>query len=208
MVLWSRVEPSSSPLQPPGEGALTIINIYAALHSTDRAHLWKKVSQANFSADHVILGGDFNHQEMVDGRGSAGLRQMNRREASAWHSMTLKYGLSDAWHLNSFRKLSKKDFTFDNGRSGASSALSRIDKFLVSQSVEERGGRIEVAASVRKLSDHSPFVISVWGKHLDVPRNRPCYFDSSFLSEVDGRKELWEAWIGNHPPPPPHRSFA
>jgi len=31
-------------LQPPGEGALTIINIYAALYSTDRAHLWKKVS--------------------------------------------------------------------------------------------------------------------------------------------------------------------
>jgi hypothetical protein len=70
-------------LQPPDEGALTIINIYAALHSTDRAHLWKKVSQANFSADHVILGGDFNHQEMMVGRGTAGLRQMNRREAFA-----------------------------------------------------------------------------------------------------------------------------
>ncbi len=114
--------------------------------------------------------------------------------------MTFKYGLSDAWCLDSFRKLSKKEFTFDNGRSGASSALSRIDKFLVSQSMEERRGRIEVAASVKKLLDHSPLVISVWGKHLDAPRNRPGYFDSSFLSEVDGRKELWEAWIGNHPP--------
>jgi hypothetical protein len=41
--------------------------------------------------DHVILGGDFNHQEMMADRGTAGLRQMNRREASAWHSMTLKY---------------------------------------------------------------------------------------------------------------------
>jgi hypothetical protein len=66
-----------------------------------------------------------------------------------------------------------------------SSALSRIDKFLVSQSVEERGGQIEVAASVRKLSDHSPLVISVWGKHMDAPRNCPGYFDSSFLSEVE-----------------------
>jgi hypothetical protein len=117
---------------------------------------------------------------------------MNKREASAWHSMTLKYGLSDAWRLDSFRKLSKKEFTFDNGHPGASSALSQIDKFLVFQSVEERGGRIEAAASVKKLSDHSPLVISVWGEHRDVPRNRPCYFDSSFLSEVDGRKELWE----------------
>ncbi len=54
-------------LQPLGEGTLTIINIYATLHLTDRAHLWKKVSHANFSADHVILGGDFNHQEMMAG---------------------------------------------------------------------------------------------------------------------------------------------
>ncbi|CAM6027951.1 unnamed protein product [Sphagnum balticum] len=137
------------------------------------------------------------------GRSLAGLRQMNRREASAWHSMTLKYGLSDAWCFDNFKKLSKKEFTFDNGRPGVSSALSRIDKFLVSQSVEERGGRIEAAASVKKLSDHSSLVISVWGKHVDAPRIRPCYFDFAFLSEVDGRKELWEAWVGNHPPPPP-----
>jgi hypothetical protein len=156
----------------------------------------------------VILGGDFNHQEMMAGRGTAGLRQMNRREASAWHSMTLKYGLSDTWRLNSFKKLSKKEFTFDNGRPGASSTLSWIDKFLVSQSVEERGGRIEAAALVRKLSDYSPLVISVWGKHLDAPRNLPCYFDSSFLREVDGRKELRETWVGNHPPPPlPRRTL-
>jgi exonuclease III len=106
-------------------------------------------------------GGDFNHQEVLDYRGTPSLRQMNRRESSSWHLMTLKYGLSDAWRLDSFRKLSKKEFTFDNSRTGASSAMSRIDKFLVSQSVEERGGRIEAAASVKKLSDHSPLVISV-----------------------------------------------
>jgi hypothetical protein len=54
--------------------------------------------------------------------------------------MTLKYGLSDAWKLDNFHKLTKKAFTFDNGQQGSSSSLSRIDKFLVSQSVEERGG--------------------------------------------------------------------
>jgi hypothetical protein len=127
-------------LQPPGEGSLTIINIYASLHSTDQAQLWQKVSEANFNADHVILEGDFNHQEAMDCRGTVGLRQMNRRESSSWHLMTLKYGLFDAWRLDNFRKLSKKEFTFDNGRLGASSAMSKIDKFLVSQSVEERGG--------------------------------------------------------------------
>jgi len=188
-------------LQPPGEGSLTIINIYASLHSTDRAQLWQKVSQANFNADHVILEGDFNHQEVLECRGTAGLKQMNRRESSSWHLMMLKYGLSDTWRLDSLRKLSKKEFTFDNGCPGASSAMSRIDKFLVSQSVEERGGRIETAASVKKLSDHSPLVISVWGKQQEAPGNRICFFDIFFLSKKSRRKKLWEAWVGNHPPP-------
>ncbi|CAK9867607.1 unnamed protein product [Sphagnum jensenii] len=102
--------------------------------------------------------------------------------------MTLKYGLSKAWRLDGFRKLSKKEFTFDNGRTGVSAAMSRIDKFLVSQSVEERGGRIEAAASVKKLLNHSPLVISVWGKQQEAPGNCSRFFDISFLSEENGRK--------------------
>jgi len=79
--------------------------------------------------------------------------------------MTLSYGLADAWRLDSFRKMSKKNFTFDNGRSGPQSAVSRIDKFMVSQGIEERGGRMEAAASIRKLSDHSLLTITIWGHH-------------------------------------------
>jgi hypothetical protein len=44
------------------------------------------------------------------------MRQMLRRKSAAWHHMTLRLGLSDAWRLDSFRKLTKKEFTFDNGR--------------------------------------------------------------------------------------------
>jgi hypothetical protein len=66
--------------------------------------------------------------------------------------------------------------------------MSRIDKFLVSQFVEERGGRMDAAASIRKLSDHSPLVILVCGKHQEAPRNRTRFFDISFLSEENGRK--------------------
>jgi hypothetical protein len=79
--------------------------------------------------------------------------------------------------------------------------MSRIDKFLVSQSVEERGGQIEATALVRKLSNHSPLVISVWGKHQEMPGNRTRFFDTFFLNEESGRKELLEAWVRSHPPP-------
>jgi hypothetical protein len=57
---------------------------------------------------------------------------MMRKEAASWHHMTLQYGLADAWKLNNFRKMSKKEYTFDNGKSGACSTISRIDKFIVS----------------------------------------------------------------------------
>ncbi len=37
----------------------------------------------------------------------------------------------DAWKLDIFRKMSVKEFNFDNGRFGERSVVSRIDKFLI-----------------------------------------------------------------------------
>ncbi len=148
-------------LQFADSSSLTIVNVYAAQSSNDRALLWKAISKAEFASDHTIIGGDFNHLEETTRRGTLGGRQMHRREAASWHHMTLQYGLSDAWCLDSFQKMSKKAYTFDNGRSGASSAVFRIDKFMISQDVDSRGGRIESAISIRKFSDHSPLLISI-----------------------------------------------
>ncbi|CAK9197252.1 unnamed protein product [Sphagnum jensenii] len=107
--------------------------------------------------------------------------------------MTLRYGLADAWGLDSFRKMSKKSFTFDNGRSGHQAAVSRIDKFMVSQGIEERGGRIESAVCNRKLLDHSPLTIKIWGLHPPL-NNKPRFFDVTLLGDEDGKAELLEAW--------------
>jgi hypothetical protein len=66
---------------------------------------------------------------------------MHRRESTAWHQLTLQYGLTDAWTLDSYMKMSKKEYTYNNGRKGQGSAVSRIDKFLVSQELEASGGQ-------------------------------------------------------------------
>jgi exonuclease III len=158
------------------------------------------VEQANLTGDHYILGGDLNYQEPQEAINPTNTRQRSRRESSTWHSMTLRLGLSDAWELDSFHKLSKKSYTFDNGQQGPASVISQIDKFLVSQSVEERGGQIEASPSVRKLSDHSPLTITIWGRQRTTHGTRPSYFDLSLLGEERGRKELLEAWTGAHPP--------
>jgi hypothetical protein len=112
-------------LQLTNNSSLTIVNVYAARSSNDRAPMWKRISQAEFASDHIILGGDFNHLEETTCRNTSGERQMHRREAASWHHMTLQYDLSDAWRLDSFYKMSKKAYTYDNGRSGVNSAISR-----------------------------------------------------------------------------------
>jgi hypothetical protein len=57
--------------------------------------------------------------------------------------------------------MSKKEYTFNNGKVNAHSAISHIDKFLDSQEPDTKEGRIEAAMSMRKLSDHFPFVIII-----------------------------------------------
>jgi hypothetical protein len=185
-------------LQFADSGSLTIVNVYAAQSSNDRALLWKAINRAEFASDHTIIGGDFNHLEETTRRGTSGGRQMHRREAASWHHMTLQYGLSDAWCLDNFRKMSKKAYTFNNGRSGASSAVSRIDKFMISQDLNSKGWRIESAISIRKLSDHSPLFILIWGQPT-APNNPACYFDSSLLGEEENKAAMLQAWAGDLP---------
>jgi hypothetical protein len=88
--------------------------------------------------------------------------------------------------------MSKKEYTFDNGRKGQGSAVSKIDKFLVSQELDARGGRIETAPSMRKISDHSPLVITIWG-HSSSPPAAFTYVDITLLREGRSRTALLDA---------------
>jgi hypothetical protein len=106
--------------------------------------------------------------------------------------MTIQYGLSNAWISDSFQKMSKKAYTFDNGRSGSGTVVSRIDKYMISQGLESRGGRIESAASIKKISDHSSLLISIWGQATD-PANPSYYFNTSLLEDAEAKAKLLQA---------------
>jgi hypothetical protein len=96
--------------------------------------------------------------------------------------------------------MSKKEFTYDNGRKGRGSAVSRIDKFLVSQELDARGGRIEVTPLIRRISDHSPLVLTIWGR-TSAPPTPATYFNTSLLKEEESRSALLETWTGSQPMP-------
>jgi endonuclease/exonuclease/phosphatase family metal-dependent hydrolase len=103
------------------------------------ALMCKQLNEANCDTSHVIIGGDFNHLEEINQRRKAREHFMMRGEAASYHHMMLQYGLVDAWKLDNFRKMSKKEYTFDKSR--ACLVVSRIDKFIVSQDFDTRGGK-------------------------------------------------------------------
>ncbi len=46
----------------------------------------------------------------------------------------------DARKLDNFQKMSKEEYTFDNGKFEVGSAVLRINKFIVFQDLDSRGG--------------------------------------------------------------------
>jgi hypothetical protein len=71
---------------------------------------------------------------------------------------------------------------------------------MIFQGLESRGGRIESTASIKKNSDHSPLLISIWGQATD-PVSPSYYFDTSLLEDVEAKAELLQAWSGDLPTP-------
>jgi hypothetical protein len=49
---------------------------------------------------------------------------------------------------------------------------------------------------VKKLSDHSPLVITIWGQST-TPSNPSHYFDSSFLGEEESKAKMLQAWASD-----------
>ncbi len=82
-----------------------------------------------------------------------------------------------------------------------------INKFLVSQDLNSRGEKIEAATSIRKFSDHSPLVLSIWG-HPTIPNKPSHYFDFPLLKDEKKRVEMLQAWEGELPKPSNNSKWA
>jgi hypothetical protein len=53
---------------------------------------------------------------------------------------------------------------------------------------------------MRKISDHPPLVITIWGRSSSPPTTAT-YFDTTLLREDRSRAALLDAWRGTQPPP-------
>ncbi len=130
----------------------------------------------------------------------AGKHRMHRKEAATWHHLTLQYGLMDAWKLESFLKMSAKEFSFTNGRSCTRLVVSCINKFLLSQDLNSRGEKIKATTSIPKFSDHSPLLLSIWGQPT-IPNKPSHYFDFSLLKDEKKKLKCCKFGKGSCPSP-------
>ncbi len=66
---------------------------------------------------------------------------------------------------------------------------------------------MESAASIRKLSDHSPLTIKIWGVHPPT-KKQTRFFDATLLSEENGKAQMLQAWSGEMARPSSGRDWA
>ncbi len=144
---------------------------------------------------HWVSTGDFNMSKDVDQTNSVGNKFMRQREVAIQLHMTISLGLQDAWLLDSFKTMSKKSFTYDNGWEGANATLTRLNKFYTYQ-LCKLGGRIGVLVSLNKIFDHS--LITLWIKPTHGGTDLgPQMFDLTFLEDECRKAKLMATQKGN-----------
>jgi hypothetical protein len=128
---------------------LGILNIYFALKSQERGHMWLNLAENVPLVDHWILADNFNMREQDATLNAWTNKSMMCEEISAWQQLAIHLGVEDVCHLDSFCKNTEKMFTFDNGRRRAQAALLHINHFYVFTGLDRRGGRTKIVASLR-----------------------------------------------------------
>ncbi|XP_045810866.1 uncharacterized protein LOC123905300 [Trifolium pratense] len=129
------------------DGLLYIVNIYSPCSMAGKRKLWKDLIdfKSNHDTGEWCLGGDFNAIMSSDERRGSGsnVRKSERAEFSSFlEAMEVIYvpvlGKKFTW------------FSFDN------SAMSRLDRFLLSDGFIQKGGISNQWVGNRDISDHCP----------------------------------------------------
>lgn len=170
-------------VQPTGNSkSFLCINVYDPQKLEDKISFLASLSKLieRHPDANYILGGDFNMiTSLLEKKG--GLRKLNR-DAKAFISF-----IENARMVDVFPKSGK--FTWNNSRGGERLIASRLDRFLVSESIILDGTVVESNILPSGGSDHWPVSLTV--ELQGTPRNKPFRFEKfwiehpNFLSMVE-----------------------
>ncbi len=144
------------------------VNVYGPQRLDDKFLFLNSLQslQSRYQASKIIIGGDFNMiTSLLEKKG--GLRKLNRY-AGAFSNFIESAKLVDV-------KPSSYSFTWNNRRGGEHLIASRLDRFLISESIVLEGITVSSDILPSGGSDHWP--ISLEAAFLGTPRNKPFRFE-------------------------------
>lgn len=107
---------------------------------------------------------------------------MGSREQSAWNEFAISLGISDVFHIDDFRRISTKQYTWI--RENPTPKWSKIDRFYITAKLQECGGTQGIWQQLAHLSDHSATFLSLnLSQHRASPG--PPHFDTGLLRNKD-----------------------
>lgn len=176
-----------------------ILNIYAQNLTAARAQLWSCLSHYPFPEANWIVGGDFNMTETDDDRSADYLEKaMGQQEQGAWSNFALALGVNDCFSLDDFRILGPKRHTW--AKQNPVPKWSRLDRFYVNHTLQDKGGRTGIWPHLFHISDHAAIFLQINFGSNRVHQG-PTHFNSALLKKEDTKEALIQAWdskVQNH----------
>lgn len=173
---------------------LGIINVYGFSDTGPRAMLWNHLAQAPLPEAVWVLARDFNNIESLqDKQGGTNKTSKVNREMEAWNRLLVRLGVSDAFHIGTFRRKSDKAFTWTNARNDATMVQSRIDRVYVPVQLATVGGTTEILPEIQDISDHSGVILHFRNTGLRKSKPPP-FFNRGLLKHPESKATLLNTW--------------
>ncbi|XP_058746695.1 uncharacterized protein LOC131619638 [Vicia villosa] len=161
---------------------INLVNIYAPGSTSDRRVLWSELLVLGAASSDVLwcLGGDFNEVTAREERLGGGINS-SRRGMEEFRDFIGSMGVEDIPCVGG-----KFTWFKDNGKS-----MSRIDRFLVSKSLLDVWGVVDLRIGKRDISDHTPirlkFKFIDWGP-------KPFRFNNAWFKHDEFKFFIKEEW--------------
>eukprot|EP00253_Pinus_taeda_P012441 PITA_12441 len=161
------------------------VNVYGPQRLDDKFLFLNSLQslQSRYQASKIIIGGDFNMITSLLEK-KEGLRKLNR-DVGAFADFIESAKLVDV-------QPSSYSFTWNNRRGGEHLIASRLDRFLISESIVLECITVSSDILPSGGSDHWP--ISLEAAFLGIPRNKPFRFEKFWLQHPNFVNLLEQWW--------------
>jgi hypothetical protein len=140
-----------------------------------------------------IMGGDFNFIESLDDKqGGRATTSRGARELDAWGNLIINLRLQDTFHMDEFRHINDRKFTWENRRPPPNGVATRIDRFYIGLHLRERGGLTGIWLIHLPIFDHSAIFVRI--RNILPKMAQTQYFDRTQLNTDIDKDKLVRAW--------------